>query len=230
MKKVLTGTLVLLAFLMTTLLAACGIVADGRNLQVRQQDKTILSVGLDGVHLDGNVTGLSVDDKGLKIKYPNGDLDWDADGLQILHTGGSITVKDAKIVVTDKDGKQKTLDSGSDGAEYRADGGTTVQTGGKATMPADYPAEKLALMEGFTLNASADLGQVQVVSGYVKDTKPEAVLEHYRALMLDSDSFHQEKKGGNIVLRAKVQGTDFTVFIREAVDGKDTNLSIMAGK
>lgn len=227
MRKALVASL---ALLLMALLSACGIAADGRNLQVRQNDKTILSVGLDGFRLDGNVTGLTLDSNGLKIKYPNGDLDWDAEGLQIIHADGSIIVKDAKIVVTDKDGNQKTLDAGGDGAEYRADGGALVQTGGKATMPADYPADKLALMDGFMLNASADLGDVQVVSGYVKDTTPEAVLEHYRALMLDSDSFHQEKKGGNIVLRAKVKDTDFTVYIRVSADGKDTNLSIMAGK
>lgn len=227
MRKALIAVL---AVLLAATFSACGIAGDGRNLQLRQDDKTILSVGLDGFHLDGNVTGLSLDAAGLKIKYPNGDLDWDADGLQILHADGSITVKGAQIVVTDKDGNQKTLDAGSDGAEYRADGSALVQTGGKAAMPADYPVDKLALMDGFTLNASADLGDVQVVSGYVKDATPEAVLEHYRALMIDSDSYHQEKKGGNTVLRAKVQGTDFTVYIRASADGKDTNLSIMAGK
>lgn len=227
MKKLLASLLILPLILGLT---ACGIAADGRNLELKQDGKTVIRVGLDGFTLDGNVTGLSLDGNGLKITYPNGGLNWDSAGLDINTGSGSIRVDGAQIVVTDKDGNKKTLDATGDGAEYRADSGALVQAGAKATLPQDYPADKLALMDGFTLNASADLGNVQVVSGYVKDTTPDKVLEHYRALMLDSDSFHQEKKGGNTVLRARVQDTDFTLFIRASADGHDTNLSIVAGK
>ncbi len=220
----------LLIILLPLVLSACGLAADGRNLELRQNGQTVIRVGLDGFLLDGNVTGLTSGSDGLKIDYPNGSLNWDADGLNINHAEGNIHVDGSQLRIVGKDGKEQTLGTDGDGAEFRTEAGVLVQTGEKATMPEAYPAEKLALMDGFTLNASADLGKVVVVSGFVKDTKREDVIEHYRDLLVDSDSFRQDKKGGNTLLRARLKDTDFTVFISAAANGRDTNLSIVAGE
>jgi hypothetical protein len=212
------------------LVTACGVVVDDRNLQIQQNGTAIISVGLDGFKLDGNVTGLTLDGSGLKINYPTGSLSWDGGGFNVSHADGSIHIDGSKMLITDKEGKQKELDTSGDGAEYKTDGGVLVRSGKKAVLPQEYPEDQAPLMEGFVLNASAELGKVLVVSGYVKDSKPEDVLNFYQPLLIKSDSYHQQKKGGGTVLQAKLDGTDITIYLFEALSGKDTNISIVTSK
>ena len=222
--------LVVLIAVLSLLAVACGVVVDNRNLQIRQNGTAIITIGLDGFKLDGNVTGLKLDGNGLQISYPNGSLSWDSTGLNISHAEGSIHIDGDKLLITDRDGKKKELDTSGQGAEYRTDGGVLVRTGKKAVLPEGYPADKAPLMEGFVLNASAELGKVLVVSGFVKSKNADDVINFYQPLLIKGDSYHQEKKLGNTVLWAKIDGTDITIYVYESLNGKDANMSVIIGK
>lgn len=212
------------------LTSACGVSFSGGNLKVENNGTEIVSIGRDGFKLDGNVTALKLDASGLKIDYPNGNLTWDSQGFDITHADGSIRIADGKMVVTDKDGKQETLDTTGQGAEYKTDGGVLVRTGQKAEMPQDYPSDVVPLMDGFQLNASAELGGVEVVSGFVPDKTADDAAAYYQPLLLKGDSYSQDKKDGGTVLHAKLDGIDATVYVVNSLTAKAVDVSIVIGK
>ena len=218
------------AILLSLALCACGITIDGGNLKIVDNGSEIISIGEDGFQLDGNLTGISLDSSGLHIQYPNGGISWDGDGFNVRHVSGSIRIAGGEMIITDKDGKRKTLDTTGEGAEYITDGGVSVRTGKKAALPDDYPSDTLPLMEGFTLNASALLGSVEVVSGYVPAKTVEDATAYYKALMADSNSYSQEIKNGRTVLRAKLDGRDFTVYLCDSLTADAVNVAVVLGK
>jgi hypothetical protein len=221
-----------LSFLIVAVLltSACGVSFNEGNLKLEHNGSEIVSIGRDGFKLDGNVTGLKLDAEGLKIEYPNGNLSWDSEGLDITHADGSIRIAGGSMVVTDKNGKQETLDTTGEGAEYKTDGGVLVKTGEKAAIPQDYPSESVPLMEGFVMNASAQLGSVEVVSGYVKDKTADDAAAYYEPLLIKGSSFSRDKKDGSIVLRAKLDGIDVTIYLVNSLTAKAVDISIIIGQ
>lgn len=211
------------------LLAACSFSFENGNLKIRDDNADIVSIGRDGFTLDGNLTGIKLDGNGLRIEYPNGSLIWGDEGFDIKHDAGSLRIADGSMVITDKDGKQKVLDTTGDGAEYSTEGGVLVGTGKKAVLPEDYPAGDLPLMDGFVLNASALLGSVQVISGYVPGKAVEDVTEYYQEMMSASNSYSQELAEGRVVLRAKLDGREVTVYLFQSVTQNAVNISIIIG-
>jgi major membrane immunogen (membrane-anchored lipoprotein) len=212
------------------LLASCGVVIDSGNVKVQNSGKDIVSIGRDGFNLEGNVTGVTLDSGGLRIQYPNGNVVWDSAGFDISHADGNIRIADGKMVVTDKDGKAKTLDTTGQGAEYTTDGGVAVKTGEKAAVPQDYPNDKVPLMDGFSLNASAELGSVMIISGYVPDTTVVDALEFYQPLLMKGSSYSQDKKDNSVVLRSKMDGVDITVYLCKSLSADAVNISVAVGK
>jgi hypothetical protein len=180
--------------------------------------------------LKGNVTGLSLDEHGLHLQYPNGSIAWDDAGFTILHADGSIRIADGKMVIADKSGKTKTLDTTGDGAQYQTDGGVLVKMGKKASVPADFPKDKAPLMDGFVLNASAQLGGVEMISGYVPKGTVESAIEFYQPLLVKGSSYSHDKKGGGAVLKATLDGTEITVYIVKSLTVDAVNISIVTGK
>ena len=85
-------------------------------------------------------------------------------------------------------------------------------------------------MEGFTLTATAHLGDVLVVSGYVSDTTIQDVVTAYRDTLLGGDSFRQEKKAGMVLLRATFDGRDISVYIAESLKEDTVNYTVVVGK
>lgn len=212
------------------LLAACGSLFKDGNLKIQENGEDIVSIGRDGFKLKGNVTGLKLDSSGLHIEYPNGSIAWDDAGFSVEHADGSIRVAGGNMVITDKDGKTKTLDTTGQGAEYRTDGGALVKTGKKASIPEGFPLDKAPLMEGFELNASAELGSVLVVSGFVPGGSVESAVEYYQPLLNKGSSYSRDEKENGAVLRAKLDGTDITVYITSSLTADAVNLSVVAGK
>lgn len=212
------------------LLASCGVVIDSGNVKIRDSGKDVVSIGRDGFKLEGNVTGVTLDSGGLRIQYPNGVVVWDSAGFNITHADGSIRIADGKMVITDKDGKMKTLDTAGEGAEYTTDGGVAVKTGKKAAMPQDYPTDKAPLMDGFELNASAELGSVMIVSGFVPGKTVYDALEYYEPLLIKGSSYSQDKKDNSAVLRAKLDGTDVTIYLSKSLSADAVNVSVVIGK
>jgi hypothetical protein len=217
-------------FVAVALLAACGSIFENGNLKIKDNGEDIVSIGRDGFKLSGNVTGLNLDSDGLHIQYPNGSIAWDDAGFDVEHADGSIRIAGGKMVVTDKDGKKKTLDTAGQGAEYRTDGGALVRTGKKASIPGDFPLDKAPLMEGFELNASAELGSVEVVSGFVPGETVDSAVEYYQPILNAGSSYSRDEKDGGAVLRAKLDGTDITVYITKSLSSYAVNLSVVAGK
>lgn len=211
------------------LFTACGVIVDGGNVKVMESGRDVVSIGRDGFILDGNLTGVTLDGNGLNVTFPNGSIAWNGDGFNVKHAAGDIRIADGKLVVTDKDGKTQTLDTEGGGAEYETQGGASVKTGGKAKVPAGFPLDKAPLMESFTLNASAELGSVLVVSGYVKDKTVEDALNYYQPLLMKGESYSQDKKDGCIVLRAKLSGTNITVYLVNSLTADAVNISIVTG-
>lgn len=227
MKKLAGLALIVAAAL---LLASCGVSFGGGNLRIREGGREILSVGRDGFRLDGNVTGVTLDASGLRVEYPNGSIVWDSGGFDVNHASGSIRIADGKMVVTDKDGRTKTLDTEGGGAEYTTDGGVTVKTGEKAAMPEGYPADLVPLMDGFTLNASAELGGVLVISGYVQGKTSDDAMAFYQPLLMKGDSYSQDKKDNSRMLRAKLDDVGVTIYLCKSLTDEAVNVSIMIGE
>lgn len=221
--------LILLVLVFAFLASACGLVIDGGNLKIKDNGTDIVSIGEDGFKLDGNMTGITLDGNGLKIEYPNGNLVWGSQGLDIKHASGNIHIADGSMVITDKDGKQQVLDTAGKGAEYKTDGGVLVRTGEKAVLPEDYPEGLLPLMEGFKLNASAKLGSIEVVSGYVEEKNIDDAVGYYQPLLIKGSSYSQEKKDNSVVLRAKLEGYDLTVYLCKSLSAEAVNISIVVG-
>ena len=219
-------SIILVLFLLT----ACGISLDGGNLKIQDNGNDIVSIGKDGFKLDGNLTGLTLDGNGLRIEYPNGSLIWGGEGLDVKHASGTIRIADGRMVVTDKDGKQRILDTKGDGAEYSTDGGVQVRTGQKAALPEDYPADELPLMDGFELSASALLGSIEVISGYVPGKTVEEVSAYYQPLMVKSDNYSQKIKDSRVVLTASLGGREITVYLFKSLTTDAVNVSIVIGK
>lgn len=212
------------------LASACGIVLDDGNLKIKDNGTDIVSIGEDGFKLDGNITGITLDGEGLKIEYPNGDLVWGSKGLDIKHADGNIRIADGSMVITDKAGKKKTLDTAGNGAEYKTDGGVLVRTGEKAELPQDYPADLAPLMDGFELNASAQLGSIEIVSGYVDGKTVEDAVAFYQPLLIKGSSYSQEKKQDSVVMRAKLNGVDVTIYLYRLLSDDKVNISVVIGK
>jgi hypothetical protein len=212
------------------LLASCGAIFDNGNLKVREDGRDIISIGRDGFKLDGNLTGLLLDERGLNIEYPNGSIVWDDAGFTVAHADGTIRIAGGKMVITDKDGKTKTLDTAGQGAEYKTDGGALVKTGEKAAVPGDFPLDKAPLMEGFVLNASAELGSVEVVSGYVPGIAVQDAVDYYQPLLIGGSSYSHDRKGGGAVLKAKLGGAEIAVYIVKSLTADAVNISVVAGR
>lgn len=228
LKKKAAGIISIMIALMLT--SACDVSFSDGNLKVQNNGSEIVSIGRDGFKLDGNVTGIKLDAGGLKIEYPNGNLNWDSGGLNITHADGSIRIAGGSMLVTDKDGKTETLDTTGQGAEYKTDGGVLVKTGQKAALPQDYPADSVPLMEGFTLNASAELGNVDVISGFVAGKTAEDATAFYQPLLIKGSSYSQDKKDGGSLLRAKLNGVDVTIYNVDALSKDAVNISIVIGQ
>lgn len=211
------------------LFTACGVVVDGGNVKVLESGRDVVSIGRDGFKLDGNLTGVTLDGNGLSVTFPNGSIAWNGDGFNVRHAAGDIRIAGGKLVVTDKDGKTQTLDTEGDGAEYETQGGASVRTGEKARVPEGFPLDKAPLMEGFQLNASASLGSVLVVSGFVPQKTVQDALDYYQPKLSAGESYSQDKKDGCIVLRAKLDGTNITVYLVSSVTADAVNVSIIAG-
>jgi hypothetical protein len=212
------------------ILTACGVVLDNGNLKIKDKGTDIISIGSSGFKLNGNLTGISLDGNGLNIEYPNGSLVWDSGGFNIKNGDGSIRIVDGSMVITDKDGKTKTLDTNNDGAEYKADSGAIVRTGKKAVMPTDYPADMVPLMDGFVLNATAELGSVEVVSGYVKNKTLDDAIAYYQPILIKGSSYSQDKKADSAVIRAKLDNVDVTVYLFKSLTADAINMSVVIGK
>jgi hypothetical protein len=211
------------------LLAACGVTYDGGNVKVVDDGRDVVSVGRDGFKLDGNVTGVTLDGSGLNITYPNGSIVWDNGGFNVKHADGTIRIADGKLVVTDKDGRADTLDTTGKGAEYVTEGGAAVRTGEKAAIPDGFPLDKAPLMDGFELNASAELGGVKVVSGFVPEKAVGDALAFYQPLLMEGESYSQDKKDGCVVLRAKLGGAGITIYLVDSLTADAVNISIVTG-
>jgi hypothetical protein len=212
------------------LMAACGAVIEDGNLKFKEDGRDIVSIGRDGFKLNGNITGFSLNDGGLSIEYPNGSIVWDSQGFVINHAGGNIRIAEGNMAVTDKDGNTKTLNTAGQGAEYATGGGVLVKTGKKASIPMDYPLDKAPLMDGFILNASAELGSVLVVSGYVPGSTVEKATAFYQKLLIAGDSYSHDKKGNSAVLKSKLSGTEITVYLAESLTADAVNVSIVSSK
>lgn len=211
-------------------LAACSVVIDDGNLKIRDGERDILRVGRDGFALDGNVTGVKLDEGGLDIDYPNGSLVWDKGGLDILHDAGSIRIAGGRMVVTGKDGETKTLDTAGPGAEFTTEGGVAVRTGEKAVLPSDYPSDAVPLMEGFTINTTAELGGVLVVSGYVPGKSDDDAVAFYKPILEAADRYSHERKGGYTLLKAGMGGHDVAVYVMDAFTDEAVDVSIIISK
>lgn len=208
-------------------LAACSVVIDDGNLKIRDGERDILRVGRDGFVLDGNVTGVKLDDGGLDIDYPNGSLVWDKGGLDILHDAGSIRIAGGKMVVTGRDGESKTLDTAGPGAEFTTEGGVAVRAGEKAVLPSDYPSEAVPLMEGFTINTTAELGDVLVVSGYVPGKSDDDAVAFYKPILEAARRYSHERKEAYTLLKADVGGLDVAVYIMDSFTADAVDVSII---
>lgn len=221
----------MLLFLLSValLLAACDVSFEDGNLKVRDNGSDIVSIGKGGFRLEGNITGVALDGKGLRIDYPNGSLNWGGEGFDVRHASGTLRVADGKMVVTDKNGKQEVLDTAGGGAEYRTEDGVLVGTGKKAALPEDYPKDVLPLPDGFALDATALLGSVAVVNGHVEGMTVEKATEYYEGLMGSADSFSREKKAGSVLLRAKLNKMDFTVYLFDSLTADAVNVCIVVG-
>ena len=211
------------------LFAACDIAIEDGNLKVRDNGSEIVQIGKGGFKLEGNVTGVTLDGKGLRIDYPNGRLVWGGDGFDIEHVSGSLRVADGRLTVTGKDGKQEVLDTAGNGAEYRTEDGVLVGTGKKAVLPEDYPSDILPLPDGFQLDATALLGSVKVINGHVDALSIEDASTYYESLLDDADSFSREKKAGSVLLRAKVDKTEVTVYLAKSITSDAVNVCVVLG-
>ena len=211
-----------------TLLAGCSALGNG--IQVKDDGRDIISIDRDGFRLEGNFTGVTLDKNGLEISYPNGDITVDGDGLNIKQGDSTISVNGDRIEIVDSDGKKHVLDTAGAGVEYKSDSGAVVATGGKAVMPPDYPTDLLPLMDGFTLASSADLGKVDVVSGFVKDASVQDVEDFYQPILLKGKSFHQERRAGMVLLRANLEEQDVTVYIYDSLKKDTANYSVVVGE
>jgi hypothetical protein len=197
-----------------SLLAACGAIIENGDMKIRENGEDIVSIGRDGFKLNGNVTGLKLDSNGLNIEYPN----------------GSIRIAGGEMVIEDKDGKTETLDATGQGAEYKTDGGVLVKTGKKASIPGDFPSDKAPLMDGFTLDASAELGSVEVVSGYVPNKTVDDAVAFYQPLLINGSSYSHDKKENSAVLKAKLGDTEITVYLMKSLTADAVNVSIIISR
>ena len=226
MSKIVKSLLLLTVAL---LLSACDISFENGNLKVRDNGSDIVSIGKGGLQLEGNVTGVKLDGDGLRIEYPNGSLNWGGEGFDVQHASGTLRVADGKMVVTDKNGKQKVLDTTGDGAEYRTEDGVLVGTGKKAALPEGSPEDALPLPAGFALDATALLGTVAVVNGHVAGLSVEDATDYFEGYLDSADSFSREKKAGSVLLRAKLDKTDVTVYLFDSLTADAVNFCVALG-
>ncbi len=216
------------AFLLAAMLAGCSVLENGIHIQDDGQD--IVRIDKSGFLLDGHFTSVSLDKDGLQITYPSGGLSLTSEGLDIEQGDSTVEVRGDRIEIVDGDGERRVLETEGKGSEYRSDDGAVVATGEKAVLPDEYPSDLLPLMEGFTLTATANLGDVLVVSGYVLDTTVQDVVAAYQDILLDGDSFRQEKKAGMVLLRATFDGRDISVYIADSLQEDTVNYTVVVGK
>ncbi len=226
---ILSRKMVLCLLPVLMLYAACDVAIEDGNLKVRDKGADIVSIGKGGFRLEGNVTGVTLDGEGLRIEYPNGSLNWGGEGFDIKHANGTLRVADGRMTVTDKNGIQEVLDTTGNGAEYRSEDGVLVSVGGKAVLPESFPANVLPLPDGFQLDATALLGSVTVVNGHVNGLSVEDASGHFEEYMDDADSFSREKKAGSVLLRAKLEKTEFTVYLAKSLTTEAVNVCIVYG-
>ncbi len=225
----LSRKMVLCLLLVLMLVTACDVAIEDGNLKVRDSGSEIVSIGKSGFRLEGNVTGVTLDGGGLRIDYPNGSLSWGGEGFDVKHANGTLHIADGRMTVTDKEGKQEIVDTTGSGAEYRTEDGVLIGTGKKAMLPEDYPLDILPLPDGFQLDATALLGSVTVINGHVNGLSVEDASGYFEKHMDGADSFSREKKAGSVLLRAKLEKIEFTVYLARSLTTEAVNVCVVFG-